>query len=84
LTIPAGTLLDHTCLLFVHEHAEANIHKNNNLALILAGHAGNLKTGMHTRLTGTLGDLYVTLADEAVGARLGTFPTFEKKLTGVV
>ena len=21
-----GTLLDHTCLLFVHEHAEANIH----------------------------------------------------------
>ena len=80
----AGTLLDHTCLLFVHEHAEANTHKNNNLALILAGHAGNLKTGMHTRLTGTLGDLYVTLADETVGARLGTFPTFEKKLTGVV
>jgi hypothetical protein len=79
-----GTLLDHTCLLFVHEHAEANIHKNNNLAVIVAGHAGNLKTGLHTRTTGTLGDLYVTLADEAVGARLGAFPTFERKLTGVV
>jgi len=79
-----GTLLDRTCLLFVHEHAEANIHKNNNLALIVAGHAGNLKTGLHTRMTGTLGDLYMTLADEAVGARLGSFPTFEKKLTGVV
>jgi hypothetical protein len=79
-----GTLLDHTCLLFVHEHAEANIHKNNGLAVILAGHAGNLQTGMHTRMTGTLGDLYVTLADESVGARLGNFPTFEKKLTGVV
>jgi len=79
-----GTLLDHTCLLFVHEHAEANIHKNNNLAVIVAGHAGNLKTGLHTRTTGTLGDLYVTLADEAVGARLGAFPTFEKKLSGVV
>jgi hypothetical protein len=79
-----GTLLDHTCLLFVHEHAEANIHKNNNLATIAAGHAGNLKTGLHTRMTGTLGDLYVTLADEAVGAQLGAFPTFERKLTGVV
>jgi hypothetical protein len=79
-----GTLLDHTCLLFVHEHAEANIHKNNNLAVIVAGHAGNLKTGLHTRTTGTLGDLYVTLGDEAVGARLGAFPTFERKLTAVV
>jgi hypothetical protein len=79
-----GTLLDHTCLLFVHEHAEANIHKNNNLAVIVAGHAGNLKTGLHTRTTGTLGDLYVTLADEAVSARIGAFPTFEKKLAGVV
>ena len=79
-----GTLLDHTCLLFVHEHAEANIHKNNGLAVIVAGHAGGVKTGMHTRFTGTLGDLYVTLADESIGARLGAFPTFEKKLTGVV
>ena len=40
-----GTLLDHTCLLFVHEHAEANIHKNNGLAVIVAGHAGNMQTG---------------------------------------
>jgi len=79
-----GTLLDRTCLLFVHEHAEANIHKNNNLAVIVAGHTGKLKTGLHTRMTGTLGNLYVTLADEAVGAQLGSFPTFEKKLAGVV
>jgi len=43
-----GTLLDHTCLLFAHEHAEANAHKNNNLALIIAGHAGGIKTGLHT------------------------------------
>ena len=34
-----GTLLDRTCLLYVHEHAEANAHKNNNLAVIVAGHA---------------------------------------------
>jgi hypothetical protein len=79
-----GTLLDHTCLLFVHEHAEANIHKNNGLAVIVAGHAGKMKTGLHTRITGSLGDLYVTLADEIVQARLGSFPTFEKKLNDVV
>ena len=35
-----GTLLDHCCLLYVHEHAEANDHKNNGLACIVAGHAG--------------------------------------------
>ena len=79
-----GTLLDHCCLLFVHEHAEANIHKNNGLAVIVAGHAGGLKTGLHTRATGTLGDLYWTLADEALQAGVGSFPTSDKKLTGIV
>jgi hypothetical protein len=38
-----GTLLDNTAILFVHEHAEANAHKNNNLAAILAGHAGKMQ-----------------------------------------
>jgi hypothetical protein len=79
-----GNLLDRTALLFVHEHAEANSHKNNGLAVILAGHAGGMKTGMHTRVTGTLGDLYVTLADEVIGAGIQAFPTFERKLTDVV
>lgn len=79
-----GTLLDHTALLFVHEHAEANAHKNNNLAVIVAGHAGGLKTGMHTRTTGTLGDLYQTVADEVLSARIGAFPTAERKLTEIV
>ncbi|MBM3727668.1 MAG: DUF1552 domain-containing protein [Acidobacteria bacterium] len=80
----AGSLLDSTLLLFVHEHAEANAHKNNNLAMIAAGHAGGLKTGLHSRLTGTLGDLYITLADEGLKAGVGTFPTFDRKLSGVV
>ena len=79
-----GTLLDHTCLLYVHEHAEANAHKNNNLAVIVAGHAGGLKTGMHTRTTGTLGDLYLTLSDEVMQAGVGKFPTAGKKLSAVV
>jgi hypothetical protein len=79
-----GTLLDHTCALFVHEHAEANPHKNSGLAMILAGHAGNMKTGRHTRVTGTVGDLYLTLADEVIGAPLGEFPTADKKLTDII
>jgi hypothetical protein len=80
----AGSLLDSTCLLMVHEHAEANAHKNNNLAVILAGHASSMKTGLHTRTTGTLGDLYLTLAEEVAGARVGSFPTAGRKLGEVV
>jgi hypothetical protein len=79
-----GNLLDRTCLLFAHEHAEANDHKNNDLAVILAGHAGGMKTGLHTWTPGSLGDLYVTLAEEALGAPIGDFPTFQKKLSEVI
>ena len=83
-----GTLLDHCCLIFVHEHAEANIHKNNGLALIIAGrakgHAGRLVTGRHSRITGTVGDLYLTLADGILDAGLGSLPTASKRLTGLV
>ena len=80
----AGTLLDNTVLLFAHEHAEANSHKNNNLALILAGHLKGMKTGLHSHITGTLGDLYTTIADELFDANLNGFPTFDRKLTDIV
>src|SRR5580700_3369197 len=79
-----GNLLDHCCLVYVHEHAEANPHKNNGLGLIVAGHAGRLATGTHTESTGTVGDLYVTLADEVLNASIGTFPTYNRKLTEVL
>jgi hypothetical protein len=79
-----GNLLDHSSLLFVHEHAEANAHKNNNLAVLLAGHAGKMKTGVHTRTTGTLGDLYLTIAEELIGAPIGSFPTANHKMTEIV
>jgi hypothetical protein len=79
-----GTLLDHCCLVFAHEHAEANIHKNNGLAVIVAGHAGGLVTGTHSKVTGTVGDLYSTLADRAMGADASNFPTAQKHLTEVV
>src|SRR6202043_3063530 len=58
-----GTLLDNCCILYVHEHAEANPHKNIGHGAIVAGHAGKLATGMHSQLTGTIGDLHLTLAD---------------------
>ncbi|MDA1312486.1 MAG: DUF1552 domain-containing protein [Acidobacteria bacterium] len=79
-----GNLLDNTVLLFVHEHAEANAHKNNGLATILAGHAGGVKTGLHTRTTGTVGDLYLTVAEEALEAPIQAFPTAHQKLSWVI
>jgi len=80
----AGNLLDHCCIVYVHEHAEANPHKNNGLGMILAGHAGRLATGTHTETTGTVGDLYVTLADDVMSAAIGSFPTSRRKLTEVL
>src|SRR5689334_16468680 len=79
-----GTVLDHTCLVYAHEHAEANPHKCSGLAMIVAGHVGRLKTGEHTRVMGTIGDLYLTVADEIMGAGLGRFPTASKKMTEIL
>jgi len=76
-----GNVLDRTCLLFVHEHAEANDHKNNGLSVILAGPPGGLAGGAHTRTTGTIGDLYLTVANRAMKAGLETFPTASRELT---
>ena len=74
-----GTLLDHCCLVYVHEHAEANEHKNNGLSCIVAGHAGKLATGLHTRTTGTVADLYLTVANDVIGAGLEKFPSADRK-----
>jgi hypothetical protein len=79
----SGNMLDNTSLIFVHEHAEANDHKNNGLSLIVAGHAGGLKTGMHTRSTGTVGDLYLAVANKAMGAGLAEFPTAKREIPGL-
>ena len=79
-----GTVFDNTCLVYTHEHAEAGPHKNSGMALLLAGRAGRLATGMHTKLNGTIGDLYLTLADEVMHAQVGKFPTASRKLTQVL
>lgn len=80
----SGTLLDHTSLVSVHEHAEANSHKTSGMSAIVAGHAGGLKTGVHSTLTGTMGDLYLTLADEVLGANIGKFPSAAQKFSDLV
>ena len=86
-SIPEGdrTVFDNTCLLYVHEHAEANDHKNNGMAAIVAGHANpKMVTGVHSKMTGTVADLYLTVADEVMKAGIGTFPTSSRKLSGIV
>jgi hypothetical protein len=84
-SIPEGdrTVLDNTCLVFVHEHAEANIHKNSGVIALVAGSRDRLAHGRHTRAMGTIGDLYRTLADGVLDAGLGSeaFPTSGKRLT---
>jgi hypothetical protein len=78
-----GTLLDNCCLLFIHEHAEANIHKNNGMVAITAGHK-RLVTGRHSKVTATVGDLYLALANDVMQAGLESFPTADGKLPGLV
>ncbi|MCC6394826.1 MAG: DUF1552 domain-containing protein, partial [Bryobacterales bacterium] len=78
-----GTLLDRTTLVFVHEHAEANDHKNNGLSVIVAGQQKKTRTGLHTRHTGTVADLYLAVADKAMGAELKSFPSAHRELPGV-
>ncbi len=79
-----GTLLDHCCLLYVHEHAEANPHKNNGLVAIAAGHTRKLVTGTHSKVEATLGDLYIAVANNVLGAGIDTFPTASRALEGIV
>jgi hypothetical protein len=79
-----GNLFDHTSLIFAHEHAEANPHKNYGLAMIVAGGSPKLARGSHTKVTGTVADVYVTVADEVVGAGIGKFPTASKKLSALL
>src|SRR5882672_607088 len=79
-----GTLLDHCCLLYVHEHAEANPHKINGLAVIVAGHTGRMVTGTHSKVTGAIGDLYLGIASDVLKVGLDGFPTAGRKLEGLV
>jgi len=78
-----GNLLDHTCAVYMHEHAEANIHKCNGLAILLAGGAGKMKTGVHTKSHNSIGDVYKTIAEEILKAPI-EFPTAQEKMSEIV
>jgi hypothetical protein len=78
-----GNLLDNTTCVFVHEHAEANPHKCNGLAMLVAG--GGVKGGMHTKTHNGIGDVYLTLSEEILKTPLGKeFPTAEEKMSFLV
>jgi len=79
-----GTLFDHTALVYVHEHAEANPHKNNGLAMIIAGVSPKLARGSYTKVEGTIGDAYLTVADQIVGAGIEKFPTGTRKISAIL
>jgi hypothetical protein len=80
----AGTVFDNTLLAYVHEHAEANPHKNSGLAMVIASGFKKVSKGKHTRVTGTVGDVYRTLADEVLDAGIGEFPTSTKTLGALI
>ena len=78
-----GNLLDHTLRRLAHEHAEANPHKCNGLAVLVAG--GGVKGGMHTKTHNSFGDIYLTLSEEILKTQLGKeFPTAEEKMSFLV
>jgi hypothetical protein len=78
-----GNLLDHTCAVYLHEHAEANSHKCNGLAILVAGGAGKMKTGLHTKSHNGIGDVYKTIADEILKTPI-EFPTAQEKMSAIV
>ena len=79
-----GTLLDNTLLVFVHEHAEAGPHKTNGMISLVAGCKDQVQLGRHRQVAGTIGDLYLTLANNVLDVGLGGFPTAKRKLGEVV
>jgi hypothetical protein len=75
-----GNLLDNTCALFLHEHAEGNDHKNTGMGAVIAGMPAKLRTGQHVDVGATFGDLYWTLANDVLGANIKGFPTASRRL----
>jgi hypothetical protein len=48
--------------------------------MIVAGGSPKVAKGSHTRVTGTVGDVYMTVANKVVGAGIDKFPTATKTL----
>jgi hypothetical protein len=85
-SIPEGdrSLLDNTVLMYVHEHAEAGPHKTSGMIALVAGSKDKIALGRHTKIAGTIGDLYTTLFDGVMGVGLGKMPTANRQLTEIL
>jgi len=85
-SIPEGdhSVLDNTVLMYVHEHAEAGPHKTSGMIALVAGSKEKIALGRHTKIAGTIGDLYTTLFDGVMGAGLGKMPTANRQLTEIL
>jgi len=51
---------------------------------LVAGSKEKLAHGRHTKIAGTIGDLYTTLFDDVIGAGLGKAPTASRRLTEIL
>ena len=51
---------------------------------IVAGYGKRLKAGTHTKAAGTLGDLYLSVANDVLGAGIESFPTGRKANVALV
>jgi hypothetical protein len=79
-----GTLLDNSVLMYVHEHAEAGPHKTSGMIALVAGSGEKLAHGQHTKIAGTIGDLYTTLFDGVMGVGIGKVPTATRQLNEIL
>jgi hypothetical protein len=62
----AGTLLDHSLVLYGSGMGDGDRHDHQNLPTILAGHAGGLRTGRHVaRCQGNFSDLLIGMMELA-------------------
>jgi len=80
----AGTVLDNTALMYVHEHAEAGPHKTSGMIALIAGSKDKLKLGQHTKIAGTIGDLYQTMFDGVMGVNFGKVATANRQLSEIL
>jgi hypothetical protein len=69
-----GSLLDHSVILYGGALSDGNRHSNDNLPLVVAGHAGGLKGGRHVAAEAKTpaANLFVTMMENA-GVRTETF-----------
>lgn len=79
-----GSLLDNTVLMYLHEHAEAGPHKTSGMIALVAGSREKLAHGQHTKVAGTIGDLYTTLFNGVMGAGISNIPTANRQLTEIL